>query len=109
MFKIIERLFGGGKDEEIAELIGKGAVIIDVRTPFEYNRGHAPGSVNIPLDAIEKYLKKIKKNNQPVITCCRSGARSGVAASTLKANGVDAFNGGSWQNVQRSAGLRKRI
>ena len=39
------------------------------------------------------------KLGKPVITCCRSGARSGSAATILKQNGIDAINGGPWGSV----------
>ena len=106
MFRFLEKLFGSGNNEELAELIGKGAVIIDVRSPFEFKKGHMEGSVNIPLESIDRQFKLLKIKKRPIITCCRSGHRSGIAQSTLKANGFEAYNGGSWKNVQKAAGLR---
>lgn len=103
MLKFLEKLFGFGNSDKIAELIQNGAVIIDVRTPLEYKNGHMDGSINIPLDEIGKQLKKIRAANRPIITCCRSGHRSGIAQSTLKARGIEAYNGGSWENVQKLA------
>ena len=106
MFRFIEKLFGSGNNEELAELIEKGAVIIDVRTPFEYKRGNVPGSVNIPLDSLDRQFKILKIKKRPIITCCRSGHRSETAKSILKENGFQAFNGGSWKNVQKIVGLK---
>jgi rhodanese-related sulfurtransferase len=106
MFKFLEKLFGSGNNEEIAELLEKGAVVIDVRTPFEFKRGHMPGSINIPLESIDRQFKLLKIKRSPIITCCRSGHRSGIAQSILKENGFQAFNGGSWKNVRKAAGLR---
>jgi len=103
MFKFIEKLLGFGNSDEIAELIGNGAVIVDVRTPFEYKRGHMDGSINIPLDTLAYQIKMLKIKKQPIITCCRSGHRSGIAQSTLRARGIEAYNGGSWGNVQKIA------
>ena len=68
---------------------------------MEYNGGNAEGSINIPLDRINQELTKIIKYDKPIITVCRSGARSGSAANFLKDNGVDAINGGPWQNVAK--------
>ena len=97
----IFNFFGLGinDSEKIAEFIQNGAVIIDVRTPAEYNDGHVDGSVNIPLSEVDGQIKKIKKYNKSIITCCRSGARSGTAANILNNNGIDSINGGPWQNV----------
>lgn len=90
---------GNNDSEKIAEFIQNGAVILDVRTPGEFADGHANGSVNIPLSEVASQIKKIKKYNKPIITCCRSGARSGTAANILNNNGIDSINGGPWQNV----------
>ena len=90
---------GNNDSEKIAEFIQNGAVIIDVRTPAEFNDGHVDGSVNIPLSEVADQIKKIKKYNKSIITCCRSGARSGTAANILNNNGIDSINGGPWQNV----------
>lgn len=97
----IFNFFGLGNNdrEKVAEFIQNGAVIIDVRTPAEFADGHVDESVNIPLREVADQIKKIKKFNKPIITCCRSGARSGTAANILNNNGIDSINGGPWQNV----------
>lgn len=88
---------------DLNELIARGAIIVDVRTAGEFNTGHVVGSKNIPLDAIGANLDELKKMNVPVITCCASGMRSGVATSQLKSVGIEAINGGSWYNVKLAA------
>ncbi len=96
MFKT---LFGlGGPKVDLSQKIKEGATIVDVRTADEYRSGHVPGSINIPLDRLQGQLQKIPKN-KPVITCCRSGARSGMAADVLKQAGYDVYNGGPWTSV----------
>ena len=96
MFKT---LFGiGGPKVDLREKIAQGATIVDVRTPDEFRSGHVAGSINIPLDRIQDQLKKINKDKS-VITCCRSGARSGMAADILKRHGFDVYNGGPWTSV----------
>ena len=77
----------------------KNAVVIDVRTVPEFMEGHVQGSKNIPLDRIGSQINAIKKLGKPIIACCRSGARSGSATNILKQAGIDAINGGPWQNV----------
>lgn len=81
-------------------LLQSGAVIIDVRTVREFNGGHVKNSVNIPLDQINQNLAKIKAYKKPIITCCASGMRSGVAARQLRGADIDATNGGAWQSVE---------
>lgn len=84
---------------DLGEMLENGAVIIDVRTPGEFKGGHPKGAINIPVNVIGSKIAKIKGYNKPIITCCASGGRSGAAASKLKSAGIEAVNGGPWQNV----------
>lgn len=88
-----------GPKVDYAELIINGAKIIDVRTPGEFKSGHPQGAVNIPLNTVPNNINKIKKFKAPVICVCASGMRSGQAARTLKAQGIEAYNAGSWTNL----------
>jgi len=100
MLSAIRSLLGLGPKADYAELIKLGATIVDVRTKGEYQGGHIKGSVNIPLQGIEKSLARIKKD-KPVIVCCASGMRSGSAKSILKSNGyTEVYNGGGWMSLQ---------
>ncbi len=94
MFSFLKKLFGPGTD--FKALKENGAIIIDVRTPQEYDHGHIQGSKNIPFDKIQREVKTIKSFNKPIITVCKSGARSGMAKSILKSAGVEVYNGGPW-------------
>jgi Rhodanese-related sulfurtransferase len=88
-------------DAEIKEYLSKDAVVLDVRTLEEWNEGHVPTSKHIVLTNVPAELAQIKAWDKPVITVCRSGARSGQAAEFLLEHGVDAINGGPWQNVAK--------
>lgn len=101
MLNILKQLLGLGPKTDFRTLAEKGAVILDVRTPAEFKSGHIKGAVNIPVDKLQANLAKVKAYNKPVITCCRSGSRSGMALGILKNAGVEAYNGGPW-NVLRS-------
>jgi phage shock protein E len=96
-------IFGSdsSKQGSIKEMLDKGALIIDVRTPEEYASGHIKESVNIPLNRIPDKVNELKRKNKPIITCCRSGARSGMAADQLKSSGIEVANGGPWDSLQR--------
>lgn len=94
MFSFLKKLFGPGTD--FKALKDNGAIIIDVRSPQEFDHGHIQGSKNIPLDKIQREIASIKKMGKPVITVCKSGARSGMAKSILKNAGVEVYNGGPW-------------
>jgi phage shock protein E len=99
MINTIKKLLGFGPTVNYKELIANGAQIIDVRTKGEYQGGHIRGSVNIPLNALQQSLSKIKKD-KPVITCCASGMRSASAKSILKASGfTEVHNGGGWMSL----------
>ena len=87
------------REEKIEEALKKGAIIVDVRSPEEYKRGNANGSVNIPLSDIYKRIKSLQSEKKTIITCCASGARSAAAAAELKKHGIEAVNGGSWRTV----------
>jgi rhodanese-related sulfurtransferase len=89
--------FGSGK---IKEALKKGAVVIDVRTPQEFDRGHIPEAIHIPVDRIRIQAPRIKAMNRPVILCCNSGTRSGQALTILRSEGVkEIFNGGNWEQL----------
>lgn len=99
MINMLKKMFGTRVD--FKALKDNGAVIIDVRTPAEYAQGHIKGSKNIPLDKIKNSIGKIESMKKPVITCCASGMRSGVAATQLKSRGIEAHNGGGWASLKR--------
>ncbi len=63
------------------------AVLLDVRTPQEYQSGHIPGSKNIPLDRLQKASGVIKDKDTAVYVYWQSGGRSRAAASALKQMG----------------------
>ncbi len=90
-----------GPKVDLGQLLANGAIIVDVRSPAEYAGGHLNRSVNIPLNALQGGMSKLKKE-VPVITCCASGMRSSAAKSTLLANGFkEVHNGGSWYNLKK--------
>lgn len=84
------------KKQIIVEALEQGAIIVDVRTPQEYNEGHIRDSINIPLQQLDARISTLKKKGKPVITCCRSGGRSRRAKAILEKNGVKTINGGGW-------------
>lgn len=103
MLNFLKNLFLRSKEPAAdirALLKEQNALILDVRTTLEFGYGHAKGAVNIPLHELDKKIAELKKQNRPIVTCCRSGNRSRAAASLLRAKGIEAYNGGSWENVE---------
>jgi len=101
MISLIKKLLGIGPKIDLSEVMAKGGIIVDVRTPAEYAGGAVKGSLNIPLASLSGQLSKIKKD-KPIITCCASGMRSSSARSLLLANGYkEVYNGGSWFNLKK--------
>ncbi|MBT8304523.1 MAG: rhodanese-like domain-containing protein [Bacteroidia bacterium] len=87
------------KFEGIKEHLDNAAIVLDVRTKEEYDDGHVENSVHIVLDELKDKIEYLKELERPIITCCRSGARSERAKEILIEYDVDAINGGPWQNV----------
>ncbi len=84
---------------QLPTLLSSGGVVVDVRSRGEFSSGSAKGSINIPLDELEKGSSKLDKS-KPVIVCCASGTRSGMAASLLKRKGFESVvNAGPWRNA----------
>jgi rhodanese-related sulfurtransferase len=78
-----------------------GATVIDVRTPAEFAGGHVAGSVNIPLDTVQRELPRFQAITGPIVLVCASGNRSGQATAWLRAQGLtNVENGGSWLNFR---------
>lgn len=71
--------------EEAKKMMDEGGVrIIDVREPSEYADGHVPGAELLPLGDIKSgQLSTIGDKDEVILLYCRSGNRSGQAASYL--------------------------
>ncbi len=78
-------------------------LVIDVRTPHEFQGGAYPGAVNIPLDELPKYLHELGSKSREIIVYCASGARSSYAKQLLNQQGyTNVRNGGGIMQMMRS-------
>jgi rhodanese-related sulfurtransferase len=94
--------FLGLGNSKLKDAIRRGAVIIDVRTASEFDRGKAPDSINIPVDRIPVNVERIRNMKRPIVLVCSSGARSAQASRILREKGVkDVYNGGNWESVAK--------
>ncbi len=84
---------------ELPKLKSAGATLVDVRSIAEFAQANAAGSLNIPLSELGSRMSEIPKD-KPVVVCCASGSRSGMAKLLLLKNGYkNVHNIGSWSNL----------
>jgi rhodanese-related sulfurtransferase len=80
-------------------LLAAGAQVVDVRSPPEFASGHHEGRRNIPLDTLSGAIGSLNQG-RPVVVCCASGARSGIALRILRRKGFSqVVNAGSWRSL----------
>jgi rhodanese-related sulfurtransferase len=95
---------GAADSDEIQALLKnepKKVLVLDVRTPGEWQGGYIKGALLIPMREVPSNLGKIPKDKKIVVVCA-SGARSGAVASYLDEAGykwVKNYTGGmsDWQ------------
>jgi rhodanese-related sulfurtransferase len=68
-----------------------GAFLLDVREDVEWQGGHAPDAVHIPMYDVPQRLDELP-TDQPIAVICHVGARSAQVAHWLRAQGYDAHN-----------------
>ena len=90
--------------EAAAAALEEGRVVIDVRTPEEFDEGHVEGALRIGL-ADEDFATQIADLDPDgaYVVYCRTGNRSAEAAAQMRANGLDVYDGGGFEDM-RSAG-----
>ena len=97
-------LFGGSARTDINAGIEEykntaDAILVDVRERKEFQGGHIPGAINLPLSEIRKAEDVLEDYEAPIFVYCQSGARSSKAAAALK--GMD------YENVKDIGGIQK--
>ncbi|SEE28152.1 rhodanese-like domain-containing protein [Streptomyces sp. Ag109_O5-10] len=69
------------------------AVLVDVREPYEWQAGHAPRAVHLPLSALAAGAGlPDRAQARPLVVICRSGNRSLRAVELLVARGSEAVD-----------------
>lgn len=64
---------------------GDAPVVLDVRTPAEFARGHVPGAINIPYDQLASRLDEVPAHQgDEVVVHCERGGRAAKAEGVLK-------------------------
>lgn len=96
---------GTDRPNDISSWIKNGALIVDVRTPAEFENAHFPGAINIPLQDIEKRINEFGPRDGRIIVYCRTGNRSGKAKTFLESRGYkNVLNGGGLQDMLKASG-----
>ena len=87
---LIHNLIVGGKGSvgplQATEMLNhRDAVVIDVRTAAEYQAGHLPDAINIPLPELARGIgRHVPDKSRPVLLHCASGARSAAGKKLLE-------------------------
>jgi rhodanese-related sulfurtransferase len=79
-------------------------IVLDVRQPHEWRAGRVDFARHIPLTQLPRRLRDLDRHS-PIVVVCRSGHRSGKAATLLRALGFDAHSLDGGVNAWTAAGL----
>ena len=88
------------------DLIAKGAVVVDVRTPDEFADGHLANATNIPVQEFATRIAEVDKlvagdRTRPVVVYCAAGSRAAKAKTQLDAAGyTQVINGGGYDDLR---------
>ena len=89
--------------QEAADAAASDSVLLlDVREDDEWQAGHAQMAVHLPLSRLDVAAVP---TDRPVIAVCRSGNRSGKAATVLAKAGIDVVNMAGGMTAWAAAGL----
>ena len=79
---------------EAVKLINNDAVVIDLRRPEAFAKGHIVNARNIPLDELDANQEKITKlGSKPILTVCDAGMSSTRAVDSLRKSGLESVYG----------------
>jgi rhodanese-related sulfurtransferase len=67
---------------------GEAPLLVDVRTPGEFESGHVPGAINIPLQDLQRRLRELRPyRDTELVLYCETGVRAGHAGRLLEQQG----------------------
>lgn len=88
------------------QLIAKGALVLDVRSPDEYQDGHVASATNIPIDGFADQLAQVAQltggdKSKPIVVYCAAGGRAARAKKMLDEAGyTQVVNGGGYDDLR---------
>ncbi|WP_149203754.1 rhodanese-like domain-containing protein [Actinotalea subterranea] len=80
-------------------------VVVDVREPHEFDSGHVPGAVNVPMSQVVDRVGEITSLTGPVFLVCQSGGRSAQVAAWLGQQGHEVTNVAGGTLAWKAAGF----
>lgn len=84
--------FRSVKPADVAEQVRSGEMLlVDVRTDHEWDAGHAPQAMHVPLSEVKERIGEIERAaaDRPIAFICRTGSRSAEAAAIAVTEGMD--------------------
>ncbi|WP_020519255.1 rhodanese-like domain-containing protein [Catelliglobosispora koreensis] len=97
-------------------------LVIDVRTPAEFEGVHIPGAINLPLDQVDLHLERIVTDaGGQMVLVCQAGSRAdqcqrklaaaGLSATTVLSGGMNAWAaaGGAVVRGRQRWGLERQV
>ncbi|MEU4740033.1 rhodanese-like domain-containing protein [Actinosynnema sp. NPDC023658] len=88
---------------EVPAELPEGKVLLDVREADEWEAGHAPGALHIPMSELAGRLDDLPGDSEFYVVC-RAGGRSARVTQYLNANGWDATNVDGGMQVWAASG-----
>jgi glyoxylase-like metal-dependent hydrolase (beta-lactamase superfamily II)/rhodanese-related sulfurtransferase len=85
---LTEEVFGVSDLQKILTALSEDEVVIDCRTQDEYETGHIPGAINLPMGKELDLLSELQ-DYRKIYLYCYSGRRSQTVFATLTSKGLD--------------------
>jgi rhodanese-related sulfurtransferase len=86
--------------------------LIDVRSPYEYDQGHLPGSINIPKEGLRRATDELAALPKAIMVCNRgkSAQQAAEILHSLGLNHVSVLEGGvqAWQAAGKPLSLSSK-
>lgn len=89
--------------DKARRFLREGAVVVDVRNPSEFDSGHLPEAINVPLGKLKTDApRRMPDKSRVLLLHCLSGMRSGIAKGQLRRLGYSSvFNLGSYGRAEQ--------
>ena len=90
--------------EQGHQLVEDGALLLDVREDDEWQAGHAPAAVHLPLGQVMGAIEQLPRDRR-IVAICRVGGRSEHATIALRQAGLDVVNLAGGMHAWTASGL----